>query len=68
MAGHAQLIFVMTECSKTQIRLTGLSYNRVEKPKKIQSTVDEYRNSVNQKTACQKEVTWWIFFARVFQC
>ena len=26
MAGHAQLKFVMTECSKTQIRLTGLSY------------------------------------------
>ena len=25
MAGHAQLQFVMTECSKTQIRLTGLS-------------------------------------------
>ena len=25
MAGHAQLKFVMTECSKTQIRLTGLS-------------------------------------------
>ena len=24
MAGHAQLNFVMTECSKTQIRLTGL--------------------------------------------
>ena len=24
MAGHAQLKFVMTECSKTQIRLTGL--------------------------------------------
>ena len=23
MAGHAQLQFVMTECSKTQIRLTG---------------------------------------------
>ena len=23
MAGHAQLKFVMTECSKTQIRLTG---------------------------------------------
>ena len=23
MAGHAQLTFVMTECSKTQIRLTG---------------------------------------------
>ena len=27
MAGHAQLKFVMTECSKTQIRLTGLIYN-----------------------------------------
>ena len=28
MAGHAQLKFVMTECSKTQIRLTGLIWNR----------------------------------------
>ena len=27
MAGHAQLKFVMTECSKTQIRLTGLNYH-----------------------------------------
>ena len=27
MAGHAQLKFVMTECSKTQIRLTGLKYD-----------------------------------------
>ena len=27
MAGHAQLKFVMTECSKTQIRLTGLRCN-----------------------------------------
>ena len=26
MAGHAQLQFVMAECSKTQIRLTGLIY------------------------------------------
>ena len=26
MAGHAQLKFVMTECSKTQIRLTGLNF------------------------------------------
>ena len=26
MAGHAQLKFVITECSKTQIRLTGLKY------------------------------------------
>ena len=30
MAGHAQLKFVMTECSKTQIRLTGLIlYNKL---------------------------------------
>ena len=28
MAGHAQLKFVMTECSKTQIRLTGLIWRR----------------------------------------
>ena len=38
MAGHAQLKFVMTECSKTQIRLTGLNYidqnERVVKMKK----------------------------------
>ena len=27
MAGHAQLKFVMTECSKTQIRLTGPKWN-----------------------------------------
>ena len=27
MAGHAQLKFVMTECSKTQIRLTGLTFH-----------------------------------------
>ena len=27
MAGHAQLKFVMTECSKTQIRLTGLIWH-----------------------------------------
>ena len=31
MAGHAQLKFVMTECSKTQIRLTGLKYSMVIK-------------------------------------
>ena len=29
MAGHAQLKFVMTECSKTQIRLTGLIYENM---------------------------------------
>ena len=29
MAGHAQLKLVMTECSKTQIRLTGLIYGSI---------------------------------------
>ena len=29
MVGHAQLKFVMTECSKTQIRLTGLIFSCV---------------------------------------
>ena len=29
MAGHAQLKFVMTECSKTQIRFTGLNCIKV---------------------------------------
>ena len=28
MAGHAQLKFILTECSKTQIRLTGLIYGK----------------------------------------
>ena len=27
MAGHAQLKLIMTECSKTQIRLTGLNFS-----------------------------------------
>ena len=31
MAGHAQLKFVMTECSKTQIRLTGLIWSLVSR-------------------------------------
>ena len=30
MAGHAQLKFVMTECSKTQIRLTGLNLSYLQ--------------------------------------
>ena len=34
MAEHAQLKFVMTECSKTQIRLTGLTYINTEDVKK----------------------------------
>ena len=30
IAGHAQLKFVMTECSKTQIRLTGLIWQQAQ--------------------------------------
>ena len=30
MAGHAQLKFVMMECSKTQIRLTGLNLKLID--------------------------------------
>ena len=40
MPGHAQLKFVMTECSKTQIRLTGLKHHFPE-PQKERKTVIE---------------------------
>ena len=45
MAGHAQLKFVMTECSKTQIRLTGLIwfYHILLRPK----DADRIVNSVD---------------------
>ena len=42
MAGHAQLKFVMTECSKTQIRLTGLNYARAKNAKKVDSVMSCY--------------------------
>ena len=36
MSGHAQLKFVMTECLKTQIRLTGIVYlNTKKNPTKV---------------------------------
>ena len=34
MAGHAQLKFVMTECSKTQIRLAGLKWSETVRPER----------------------------------
>ena len=40
MAGHAQLKFVMTECSKAQIRLTGLIYDN-QKDKKPMIMIKE---------------------------
>ena len=39
MAGHAQLKFVMTECSKTQIRLTGLICNNTRNNKEEEEVV-----------------------------
>ena len=39
MAGHAQLKFVMTECSKTQIRLTGFRWKYPELVKIAQNLV-----------------------------
>ena len=42
MAGHAQLKFVMTECSKTQIRLTGLIYSSKQIINEDLSLVNDY--------------------------
>ena len=47
MAGHAQLKFVMTECSKTQIRLTGLIYSYYE------NSAATHKNSKWSKTFLQ---------------
>ena len=47
MAGHAQLKCVMTECSKTQIRLTGLSYNSPQ--------FSKYNSQIEQNTTLLKE-------------
>ena len=67
MAGHAQLKFVMTECSKTQIRLTGLNYvwslllhkdilwcNKTSKGWRKQF----FFSSVPIITGAEKHVTW----------
>ena len=42
MAGHAQLKFVMTECSKTQIRLTGLTWYVCIKPLFLDSRLNNF--------------------------
>ena len=39
MAAHAQLKFVMTECSKTQIRLTGLNWENKMAQNRLQNVV-----------------------------
>ena len=45
MAGHAQLKLVMTECSKTQIRLTGLRWNKTSTQKQTNSETLELQKS-----------------------
>ena len=50
MAGHAQLKFVMTECPKTQIRLTGL------KQKHATSLVDLHVDRMDLKAVVNLRV------------
>ena len=46
MAGHAQLKFVMTECSKTQIRLTGLIHGFIGTNSKMTINFRKARQNV----------------------
>ena len=46
MAWHAQLKFVMTECSKTQIRLTGLTCNRDHTFRRSRMSCSEYNGGI----------------------
>ena len=51
MAGHAQLKFVITECSKTQIRLTGFKL----KAAKLKITITKVfcmLININKRTTC----------------
>ena len=49
IAGHAQFKFVMTECSKTQIRLTGL---KCEAPQKILVGIMVYGTKLEAQEQC----------------
>ena len=55
MAGHAQLKFVMTECSKTQIRLTGL----ICKSTKIKTTNVCLQQSIYRVNLSPNEQCCW---------
>ena len=60
MAGHAQLKFVMTECSKTQICLTGLvCYWNC---KLITCIFSCYYRSLASKTVCLNHFFFFFFF------
>ena len=75
MAGHAQLKFVMTACSKTQIRLTGLRcfwrrtvfllgpiWGRNSAPFPMQKNIfySQLMRKICQFENFEKQ--WWIFF------
>ena len=60
MAGHAQLKFVMTECSKTQIRLARLKWNHSyiaanNDPKFNKRSFDQFHRCVCRKQKLPKE-------------
>ena len=61
MAGHAQLKFVMTECSKTQIRLTGPTYGWY---------CLRYSDSINKNARLQlsEYLVWWYFMRNTGVC
>ena len=73
MAGHAQLKFVMTECSETQIRLTGPNLcclqvikRRQNKPDLFKLVVVRSDHPVNISRTVQTEtglfqITWVVY-------
>ena len=59
MAGHAQLKFVMTECSKTQIRLTrSILYRPVVRSKELRFLKDRYaKNAIYRlRICCERKI------------
>ena len=55
MAGHAQLKLVMTECSKTQIRLTGLIYSPHTRKKTKEDALVVPQSFVNSLSIAEKQ-------------
>ena len=72
MAGHAQLKFVMTECSKTQIRLTGLIYySKFAKDHPLANSIVKYFERmylINYRLDLKLYVLGKIFYADVRRC
>ena len=62
MAGHAQLKFVMTECSKTQIRLTGLILSSLSRMLYVKSLTKCMHLYMNSENACSHSEWFWFLF------